>query len=100
MEDANLITWYQAEFRTQISTINQLLRITTDIQIALNNGKRAAAVFMDLTSAFDTVLYKLYPLNLPTIIMRWINNFLTDRTTRIKFGSELSDDIHINRGAT
>lgn len=54
MESANLLK-NQAGFRTNVSTIDQLILITTDIQMALNKGNRAVAVFMGLTSAFDTV---------------------------------------------
>lgn len=30
--------------------------------------------------------------------MRWIINFLTNRTTKFKFGEDLSNDINIKRG--
>lgn len=58
----------------------------------------AVAVFMDLTSAFDTVyhnglLYKLYAMNLPTTIIRCINNFLTGRTNKKDSGNELTENI-------
>jgi len=79
------------------------MRIVTDIQIAMNKGWKSAAVFMDLTSAFDTVwhdglLYKLYLLNLPTSTIRWISQFLTNRTTKIRSGEEFSENISIRRG--
>jgi len=82
MEDSNLLTKNQAGFRSGVSTVDQLMRIVTDMQIAINKGWRGAAVFMDLSSAFDTVwhdglLYKLYAMNFPTTIIRWITNFLT-----------------------
>lgn len=37
-------------------------------------------------------------MNLPTTTMRWIINFLTNRTTHIKVGNEFSEDIKIRRG--
>jgi len=58
---------------------------------------------MDLSSAFDTVwheglLYKLYAMNFPTTIIRWVTNFLTDRTTKIRSGETFSEEINIKRG--
>lgn len=79
------------------------MRIVTDTQIELNKCFKAAAIFMDLTSALDTVchngfIYELYSMNLPIILIRWIINFLTNRSTKIKFGSEFSEGIIIKRG--
>jgi len=46
MEDSNILTKDQAGFRANVSTIDQLMRIVTDIQITMNKGWRAAAIFM------------------------------------------------------
>lgn len=102
LEDSNLLSRNQAEFRERVSTTDQVLRIITDTQSALDQGMKAAAIFMDLTAAFDTVwhdglLYKLYALNLPSTTIRWAHNFLQQWTTRIKFGKEYSN-IHIGKG--
>lgn len=74
-----------------------------DIQLALKEGKKAEAICMDLTSPFDTVrhdglIYKLYSMDLPTITIRWIIQFLTNKTTKIKAVGELSENITIQRG--
>jgi len=58
LETTNVLTKFQAGFRNKVSTIDQLMRIITDIQIALNKGWKAGAVFMDLTAAFDTVWHE------------------------------------------
>lgn len=60
---------------------------------------------MDLTSAFDNVwhsglMYKLYSMNLPTTLIRWVTNFLTNRTTKIKFGDEYSEYIIMKRSVS
>lgn len=60
-------------------------------------------VFMDLTAAFDTVwhsglIYKLYAMNIPTTIIRWIIQFLTKRTTKIRSQDEFSPEIEIKKG--
>lgn len=77
--------------------------MVTDTQVALSKGMKAAAIFMGLTSAFVTVwhddlIYKLYSVNLPTTIIRWLINFLTNRTTKIKAENDFSDNMKIQRG--
>lgn len=103
LEDSDLICRQQAGFGSQASTIDQLMRISTDTEFAFNKGFKAAVVFMDLTKAFDTLLhdgliYKLYSLNLPTSIIRWIIKFLTNKTTKLRLEDEYSTGITIQRG--
>jgi len=65
---------------------------------------KGATILMDLFAAFDMVwqdglLYKLHSLNLPSITIRWIHNFLLSRTSQIKIDEDYSDPISIERGA-
>jgi len=99
LEDSNIICNSQAGFRAKASTIDQACRI---VQMALNKGLKAAVIFMDLSSAFDTVwqdglIYKLYAMNLPTTTIRCLIKFLKERTTKVKIGEDLSDNITIRR---
>lgn len=64
--------------------------------MALNKGSKNSTIFMDLSTAFDTVWYDglIYnSMNLPSTIIRWM-----DRTTKIKIGERFWEDINIKRG--
>lgn len=69
------------------------MRTVTDTQIALNKGMKSSSIFMDLTSAFDTVwhdglIYKLNSLDLPTTVDKMDYTFL-NWATQVKAGEEL-----------
>ena len=53
--DNNLISPKQSGFRPGDSCINQLLLITHDISISLDNGLEVRGVFLDISKAFDNV---------------------------------------------
>lgn len=44
---------HQAGFRAGYSTADHIIRLETAAKIALNTGKMTAAVFLDLTKAYD-----------------------------------------------
>ena len=53
--DNNLISPKQSGFRPGDFCINQLLLITHDISISLDNGLEVRGVFLDISKAFDNV---------------------------------------------
>ena len=54
LEKNNILSKFQAGFRTQRSTIDQLVRLETYIKDALAKGEHAIAIFFDLKKAYDT----------------------------------------------
>lgn len=103
IDDAELIPNTQAGFRPHINIVDQLLKILTPIELAREQGQTAAIVALDLQRAFDTVWhdglrYKLTDMRLPPQIIRWISDFLTNRTAQVKINHELSEHLTINRG--
>ena len=62
--DKNIIPKHQFGFRNKHSTIEQVNRVTNEIRNAFEENKYCAAVFLDVSQAFDKVwlvgvLYKL-----------------------------------------
>lgn len=51
----HLFPGHQFGFRDNHSTIDQIHRITDDIEIALEDKKVCSAVFLDVSQAFDKV---------------------------------------------
>ena len=48
----------QAEFRRGRSTVDQAVLLTQDIEDCFEEKKKAGAVFVDLTAAYDTVWHR------------------------------------------
>ena len=48
----------QSGFRPNHSTMNSIIDLTNDLFNAINNGKVAMVIFIDLKKAFDTVNHK------------------------------------------
>jgi len=60
-------------------------------------------IFMDVAGAFNYVIHKrlihdMKNRKVPEIIVRWVENFLQDRSTRLKFNGVESDRICTNAG--
>ena len=59
LSSSNVIYKQQFGFRSKHSTNHALIEITEKIRIALDQGKLACGIFVDLTKAFDTVNHKI-----------------------------------------
>ena len=53
-----LLPWEQAGFRHGRSTVDQVTLLTQDIEDNLSAKKKAGAVFVDLTAAYNTVWHR------------------------------------------
>ena len=55
----NIIVCIISGFRSKHSTIHALINITEYVRSALDEGKYACGIFVDLQKAFDTVNHKI-----------------------------------------
>ncbi|KAK3530776.1 hypothetical protein QTP70_001576 [Hemibagrus guttatus] len=67
-------------------------------------GNYARILFVDLSSAFNTIIpdllqTKLMEISVPTTICQWITNFLTDRQQQVRLGKLTSGSLTIGTGA-
>ena len=72
-------------FMANRSTVSALIKVVDDWQKALDQGYEVCVVFFDVSKAFDTVphsllLAKLSELGLDPYLLRWIRNYLSDRS--------------------
>ncbi|GBO35418.1 putative RNA-directed DNA polymerase from transposon X-element [Araneus ventricosus] len=75
---------FQFGFRKNLSTVQQLLRITEVMREGMDEGWDTGAVFLDIAKAFDRVwtdglVYKLIELRVPGSIIRFIATYLSTR---------------------
>jgi len=100
-----LVPWEQAGFRHGRSTVYQVPLLTQDIEDSFSAKKKAGAVFVDLTSAYDTVwhhdlTYKLLQLlpdgHMVHMIMEMVGNrsfTLTTGNSKISRSRRLKNGV-------
>ena len=90
-------------FRESKSTNDHLFRLSQTIMKSFNGGERAIAAFLDVEKAFDNVWnnglrYKIYQLDLPSKLCRWLSDFLVGRVTQAKIEGFLSPKVYPKAG--
>lgn len=103
LETNKLLSPHQFGFRRNRSTIDPLTTIHTNICDALEKKNHLLMVSLDIAKAYDTVwkhrvLSSLQKWNLKGNILKFTNNFLTDRTFEVKAGHTLSSTFETENG--
>ncbi|KAK3609526.1 hypothetical protein CHS0354_041577 [Potamilus streckersoni] len=107
LECNNLLTENQSGFRGSRTTLDQILRLETDIKLALNsqrkNNRHLIAIFLDFEKAFDLVwtkglISKLNKFGIKGRLHRWIENFLSNRTFKVQVGKDTSQPQDLDNG--
>lgn len=94
-QEHNLLTWRNAGFKPQDSTVNQLVIITHKILEALDQGKDICMVFLDISKAFDRVyheglLIKLQMFGIDGPLLLWFRSYLLGRKQRVVINGQYS----------
>ncbi|GBN67151.1 putative RNA-directed DNA polymerase from transposon X-element [Araneus ventricosus] len=81
----------QFGFRKNLSTVQQLLRITEIVKEGMDESWDTEAVFLDIAKAFDRVwtdglLYKLITIRIPGGIIRHMATYLRGRLFAVRVG--------------
>lgn len=102
IEDRNLIPTHQFGFRSKHSTVEQVHRVTNEIEKSFNENKICSGVFIDVAQAFDKVWhdglnFKLYR-DLPNQYSRILKSYIAGRFFRVKFEDEYSKIRKITAG--
>ena len=89
LEHIGFINKHQSGFRKAKSTDDHLFRQSQSIMESFNRGEHVAAAFLDVEKAFDNVWhnrlsFKIFQLDLPTKMTRWLPNFLVGRLIQRK----------------
>ena len=88
LKNTNALSDRQFSFLPGRSTVLQLLNILDKWTEALDNGAHVDAIYCDFMKAFDTVphqrfLRALRFYNTPENLVKWIEDFLTERKHRV-----------------
>ena len=103
LEHVGFINKHQSGFRRAKSTDDDLFRLSQSIMESFNRGEHVVAAFLDVEKAFDNVWhnglrYKIYQLDLPTKMTRWLSDFLVGRLIQVNVNSSLSNQINPKAG--
>ena len=65
--------------------------------------ERTVLASVDLTAAYDRVhkdslLLKMYDLNIPPCMIKWTRSFLADRRARVRWNDTLSSEVKMSEG--
>ena len=103
MNKNNLFNPNQHGFRTGHSCLSELLDHYDSILNALNENKIIDVVYLDFPKAFDKadfniVLQKIEILGTNGPTLKWLRNFLTNRTQRVVVNGTMSDTKQVVSG--
>jgi hypothetical protein len=95
IEDNNIMSNNQHGFRKRYNTTTQLLHVTYKAAEALNNRENHHIVSFDFSKAFDKVphkllLHKLKAYKFNSKIIKWVEHWLSDRTSRVLVNGKYS----------
>ena len=98
LEDIGFINMYQSGFRQNKSTDDHLFRLPQSVIESFNIGEHVVAAFLDVEKAFDNVWhnglrYKIFLLDLPTKMTRWLSDSLVGRIIQVNVNGFLSNKI-------
>ena len=96
LEDIGFINKYQSGLRQNKSTDVHLFRLSQSVMESFNRGEHVVAAFLDVEKAFDNVWhngfrYKIFMLDLPTKMARWLSDFLIGRIIQVNVNAFLSN---------
>lgn len=102
LRDDRLIPKHQFGFRREHATIEQIHRVTKEINQSLEGKKYCSAAFLDIAQAFDKVwhaglLYKIKQL-LPVNYFLILKSYLQDRHFQVKYQDQYTELHPINAG--
>jgi len=104
LTSADLLPTLQSGFRAAHSTETAVLRVLSDILLAVDSGDVAALIFLDLSAAFHTVDHDILLQRLQTtfgindVAYRWIRSYLTGRTQCVRHGNKKSSVTRLTCG--
>lgn len=95
VERNNIMNEFQAGFRKNYSTADNIYNLTSMVHLNFANKKKTYAFFVDFKAAFDKVsrnalIYKLHTLGVSSKVVKFIECIYEKTLTSVWTGSELS----------
>ena len=104
LNNNSLLPCTQSAYRQFHSTETALLRIKSDLLMAMDSQKVTLLLLLDLSSAFDTIDHSCLLETLKTcfgidgVVLEWIESYLANRYQKVKIDDVISDDLPVPFG--
>jgi hypothetical protein len=103
MKENSLYAKCQHGFRSHRSCITQLLEVMEDFTKALDEGEWIDVLYLDFRKAFDSVSHpklinKMKTYGIHGNILKWTQDFLNNRTQKVKVGNDFSAQADVLSG--
>ncbi len=103
LESSDIISQFQNGFRWNRSTLDHLVRFETIVRDTFIKKEHLVAIFFDLEKAYDTawkhgIMSDLHDIGLRGRLPIFIQNFLSNRTFRVRVGTTYSDSYEQENG--
>ena len=102
LENIGFLNKHQSGFRRAQSTDDHLFKLSQPIMESFNRGEHVVAAFLDVEKALNVwdngVRYKIFQLDLPTKMTRWLSDFLVGRVIQVNVNGFLSNQINPKAG--
>ena len=100
LDKNHLIINCQSGFRPKRQTKDNIFHLVQKVKENFNRGNETLAIFFDIEKAFDKMwhqglLYKLHMVNLPYYLIRFIENFLSNRKFCVQIDEYRTTDFYI-----
>lgn len=104
VEENGILNEYQAGFRKNYSTVDNIFVLSSIVKLQLNKNKgKVYAFFVDFQAAFDSVdrsalIYKLYNLGVSSKLIRIIEQLYQNTKVAVWSGKEISEWFNTTSG--
>ena len=103
IERFNILNEFQAGFRKNYSTVDNIFNLTNIVELNKAQGKKTFAFFVDFSCAFDTIprnclFYKLSCLGLSTKFINILQSTYDGTESKIWDGATFSSSFAVNIG--
>lgn len=87
----------------KLSTTTAIIKVLNDLMVALDNKNHSAALFIDLSKAFDSINHdilkqRLLSVGLSVNTVGWFVNYLSDRSQCINIEGLTSSTLNVSIG--
>ena len=99
----NLLIDQQSGFRKYRQTKDNLFHLIQKTTESFNRKKKVCAIFFDIQSAFDKIwhdglIFKMFKMKIPLYLVRWCQNFLSNRKFTVKINDFITSVYNITAG--
>lgn len=103
VENHNILNEFQAGFRPQYSTVDNIFNLASIVHWNFKEKKKTYAFFVDFKAAFDRVprgalIYKLEALGISTKVVNLLRNIYRNTKSSVWTGNELSESFETFTG--